>query len=186
MKAACGSGCDARRLSTGRSIRAWRTLSGRQMTRNAGRTRYPIAALRAAWAGAHAGPRGGGGFSAGVFLIGIRRDPSDQRACDAAAPPPEPSASPAICDKAEAVDARKRFESLGLRGRNGGRLWRGVRARRRMRHRRRRIDDWLKSFKQVAINKGVRRPDLKRLPWSETDFRDAHADPHEAGEPGPA
>ena len=48
------------------------------------------------------------------------------------------------------------------------------------------FDDWLKSFKQVAINKGVRRPDLKRLPWSETDFRDAHADPHEAGEPGPA
>ena len=32
-----GSGCDARRLSTGRSIRAWRTLCGRQMTRNAGR-----------------------------------------------------------------------------------------------------------------------------------------------------
>ena len=26
LKAACGSGCDARRLSTGRSIRAWRTL----------------------------------------------------------------------------------------------------------------------------------------------------------------
>ena len=23
MKAACGSGCDARRLSTGRSMRAW-------------------------------------------------------------------------------------------------------------------------------------------------------------------
>ena len=33
-----GSGCDARRLSTGRSIRAWRTLCGRQMTRNAGQT----------------------------------------------------------------------------------------------------------------------------------------------------
>ena len=32
------SGCDARRLSTGRSIRAWRTLCGRQMTRNAGQT----------------------------------------------------------------------------------------------------------------------------------------------------
>jgi hypothetical protein len=30
------SGCDARRLSTGRSIRAWRTLCWRQMTRNAG------------------------------------------------------------------------------------------------------------------------------------------------------
>ena len=30
-------------------------LCGRQMTRNAGRTRYPIAALRAAGAGAHAG-----------------------------------------------------------------------------------------------------------------------------------
>jgi hypothetical protein len=29
------SGCDARRLSTGRFIRAWRTLCGRQMTRNA-------------------------------------------------------------------------------------------------------------------------------------------------------
>ena len=27
-----GNGCDARRLSTGRSIRAWRTLCGRQMT----------------------------------------------------------------------------------------------------------------------------------------------------------
>jgi adenylate cyclase len=38
LKAACGSGCDARRLSTGRSIRAWRTLCGRQMTRNAGWT----------------------------------------------------------------------------------------------------------------------------------------------------
>jgi hypothetical protein len=37
MKAAGGIGCDARRLSTGRSIRAWRTLCGRQMTRNAGR-----------------------------------------------------------------------------------------------------------------------------------------------------
>jgi hypothetical protein len=34
---ACGRQCDARRLSTGRSIRAWRTLCGRQMTRNAGR-----------------------------------------------------------------------------------------------------------------------------------------------------
>jgi hypothetical protein len=34
MKADCGSGCDARRLPTGRSIRAWRTLCGRQMTRN--------------------------------------------------------------------------------------------------------------------------------------------------------
>ena len=34
MKAACGSGCDARRLSTGRSIRAGGTLCGRQMTRN--------------------------------------------------------------------------------------------------------------------------------------------------------
>jgi hypothetical protein len=43
-------------------------------------------------------------------LIEIRRDPSDQRACDAAASPPEPSASPAICDKAGAADARKRFE----------------------------------------------------------------------------
>ena len=32
------SGCDARRLSTDRSIRAWRTLCGRQMTRNAGPT----------------------------------------------------------------------------------------------------------------------------------------------------
>ena len=53
--AEAGSGCDARRLSTGQSIRAWRTLFGRQMKRNAGRTRYPIAALRAAWAGAHAG-----------------------------------------------------------------------------------------------------------------------------------
>ena len=30
------SGCDARCLSTGRSIRAWRTLCERQMTRNAG------------------------------------------------------------------------------------------------------------------------------------------------------
>jgi hypothetical protein len=38
LKAACGSGCDARRLSTGRSIRAWRTLRGRQMARNAGQT----------------------------------------------------------------------------------------------------------------------------------------------------
>ena len=31
-----GSGCDARRLPTGRSIRAWHTLCGRQMTGNAG------------------------------------------------------------------------------------------------------------------------------------------------------
>jgi len=38
MKAAFGNGCDARRLSTGRSIRAWRTLCGRQMIRNAGQT----------------------------------------------------------------------------------------------------------------------------------------------------
>jgi hypothetical protein len=36
LKAASGSGCDARRLSTGRSIRAWRTLCGRQMVRNSG------------------------------------------------------------------------------------------------------------------------------------------------------
>jgi hypothetical protein len=32
-----GRRCDARRLSTGRSIRAWHTLCGRQMARNAGR-----------------------------------------------------------------------------------------------------------------------------------------------------
>ena len=36
-KRGSGSGCDARRLSTGRSIRAWRILCGRQMTRNAER-----------------------------------------------------------------------------------------------------------------------------------------------------
>ena len=138
-----------------------------EWARNAGRTRYPIAALRAA--GLTPGfpipdrilrfhqTRGGGGFSTGVFLIGIRRDRSDQRACDAAASPPEPGASPAICDRAGAADARKRFESLGLRDRNGRRLWCGVRARRRMRHRRRGFNDWLKSFKQVAINNGVSR-----------------------------
>jgi hypothetical protein len=37
LMAACGSRCDASRLSIGRSIRAWRTLCGRQMTRNARR-----------------------------------------------------------------------------------------------------------------------------------------------------
>jgi hypothetical protein len=43
------SGCDARRLSTGRSIRAWRTLCGRQMTRNVGRRRAP--AIKPMWQG---------------------------------------------------------------------------------------------------------------------------------------
>ena len=42
-----GSGCDARRLSTGRSIRAWRTLCGRQITRNAGPTPLLCQGVRA-------------------------------------------------------------------------------------------------------------------------------------------
>jgi hypothetical protein len=36
-------GCDARRLSTGRSTRAWRTLCGRQMARNAVRVGWAAA-----------------------------------------------------------------------------------------------------------------------------------------------
>jgi hypothetical protein len=44
--AEAGSGCDARRFPTGRSIRAWRTLCGRQMTRNAGLRASPLRPLR--------------------------------------------------------------------------------------------------------------------------------------------
>ena len=40
LKAACGSGCDARSLSTGRSIRRLRrTMQGSERARNAGRRR---------------------------------------------------------------------------------------------------------------------------------------------------
>jgi hypothetical protein len=40
------SGCDARRLSTGRSIPAWRTLCGRQIAGNAGRARHHASGQR--------------------------------------------------------------------------------------------------------------------------------------------
>jgi hypothetical protein len=49
-----GAGCDARRLSTGRSIPAWRTLCGRQMTPNAGRD-SPIGRTAADHAGKQLG-----------------------------------------------------------------------------------------------------------------------------------
>jgi hypothetical protein len=66
---------DARRLSTGRSNRAWRTLCGRQMARNAGRAvrnalvaqreSFPLPVRlshgsRAVWAESNSAPRSGG------------------------------------------------------------------------------------------------------------------------------
>ena len=71
-KRGSGSGCDARRLSTGQSIRAWGTLCGRQMARNADagdltRCLSPLGTLagspsrpggcRALWSEAHSTPR---------------------------------------------------------------------------------------------------------------------------------
>jgi hypothetical protein len=46
-KRVSGSGCDALSLSTGRSIRAWRTLCGRQSAHAIRLTRYCIASMRA-------------------------------------------------------------------------------------------------------------------------------------------